>query len=340
MASSGVRLSSDGRLVVVRTSPPEDREALLATVERLRLARDIGAEVVAVVDDGTAVEVSLAFAGRVPDVPLAGADAATLGAKVAALLADLHTIGLRHGSVAVDHVLVDADGAVRLCGFGRCTPGDGTDDVRALGDVLAALVADGDRSSEATAVRAVAQRARGEAAPTAAAIAASLASIASAPRVDVRVASTSRRSRRRWPFVVPVAAACALVVAVAWPSSGTEPTSMATSTTVTTSTSTTSTSVAARRVWPSTPPTIVGAGATWRFGDAGDVAHVGSWDCGGAPTPALVRADGTVWLAPDWSTPSYVTTIDDEVLDVTVEHVDGCDVLVVTTPSGPVRLLA
>ena len=352
MPASSVRLGPSGDLIVVRCAPPEDAARLTATAALMRAAPGIAVDVVDVVD-GPPLVVTLAYAGRVPDAPMPGAAAAALGAKIAVALSDLAALGLTHGAVALDHVLVDAAGAVRLCGFGECAPGDGAADVRALGDVLDALVDASDRSDAAVAVRAIAARTRGGEAPTAAAIAASLATIGAPQRVDAPPSPARRRELRRRidrSHLVTAATiallALAATVFIAWPEgarAARPPAAIATTTTSSPSTTTTSTVVEARRVWPSTPITIEGAGATWRIGDDSDTVVMGAWACDAIATPALVRADGTVWIFTDWvddAPATYVTTIDDDIVDVRVDQQDGCDDLVVTTRSGTVRPLA
>jgi len=310
----------------------------------MRAARGIAVEVIEVVDDGDAVEVTVAYAGRSPEPGLGGEATRALGGRLAAAIADLHATGVTHGAIELDHVLVDTDDAVRLCGFGACAPGDGTADVRALGDVLDALLDPRDRSDDAQAVRAVIERTRADEAPTAAAIAASLASTAR-PIAASTTTTAPRPASRRRPLVA-AAGLVALVVVALLALAATSTDDVAApppSTTTTTSAPTTSTTAAARRVWPATPVTVEGAGATWSLGEGDDRALVGAWGCREPATPALVREDGTVWLVAMWAdgtTADYVTTVDGEVIDVRVDRVDGCDDLVVTTSTGTVRPLA
>jgi hypothetical protein len=343
---------------VVRCAPPEDPARLTLTAALMRAAPGIAVDVLDV-DEGPPLVVTLSYAGRVPSAPMPGTAAAALGAKVAVAVSDLATLGITHGAIELDHILVDAAGAVRLCGFGECGPGDGTADVRALGDVLDALVHADDRSDAAVAVRAIAARTRGAEAPTAAAIAASLATIGAPPRVDAPPSparrSSGRRLRRRLDRSHLVTAATvallalAATVVLAWPEgarAARPPVAIDTTTSTSTPaspTTTTSTLLDARRVWPSTPLTVEGAGATWRLGDEGDTVVVGAWGCRPVATPALVRVDGTVWILHEWiddQPASYVTTIEGGVVDVRVEQTRGCDDLVVTTTTGTVRPLA
>lgn len=344
MPASGVRLSG-GDLLVVRCAPPEDAVRLRHAVEAMRAAPGIAVEVVQVIEDPV-LEVSLAYAGRVPEGPLGGEAASALGARIAVALSDLHALGVAHRRLTVEHVLVGSQGAVRLCGFGDSGPGDATPDVRALGDVLEALLDPRDRTAAGQAVRAAIERTRAEEAPTAAAIAASLASIGEPTAVAPAEHAAPRLGDQRVRLVAAAAVLVACVVAVttlARPSS-TPATTAAPVRTSSTTTSTTSTTLAARRVWPATPVTIEGAGATWHLGEGDDLALVAAWGCTTEPTPALVREDGSVWLVPSWedgAEADYVTTIEAEVLGAHVEADDaGCDDLVVRTSTGTVRPLA
>jgi hypothetical protein len=63
-----------------------------------------------------------------------------VGAIVATTLADLHDIGITHGAVDADHVLIGPDGRPVLCGFGSSTStgeGDPAADVCKLASLLA-----------------------------------------------------------------------------------------------------------------------------------------------------------------------------------------------------------
>ena len=347
MVASGVRLGPDGELVVLRSSPPEDRARLVHAVEVLRSVPGVGVDVVSVDDVDGRLEVRLAYAGRSPELPLPGDVAAPLGARVAAALADLHAGGVAHRRLTVDHVLVASDGTVRLCGFGDAGPGAPADDVAALGRLLDQLVAPGDRSPGAGAVRAAAQRARAEdaaARPTAAAIAASLASVLDPPAV---AASKPPRHAPRRPLgsmTAAIGAAAVLLVVMvvlAAPSGGGESTRPVASTSTTAESTTTTTRPL--RIWPASTPVLEGDGARWTFGAPGDMAVTGDWDCDGVPTPAVVRPDGTVWVVRAWPSSGeaageLVGSVG-EPTDVDVVVDGDCDVLVVRTAAGEVRPL-
>ncbi|HEX6395475.1 MAG TPA: protein kinase [Acidimicrobiales bacterium] len=82
---------------------------------------------------------SLATIGRSMD----WSEVAGLGAALATTLADLHEIGIVHGSISADHILLDESGRPVLCGFGRAVRCDlpesravGADDVASLAALL------------------------------------------------------------------------------------------------------------------------------------------------------------------------------------------------------------
>ncbi|MEO7443408.1 MAG: hypothetical protein ABIW46_07745, partial [Acidimicrobiales bacterium] len=76
----------------------------------------------------------LAAIGALPPEEIAG-----LTSTIATILADLHDRGVVHGGIDATHVLVTAEGRPILCSLGR--GGQPTDDVAALGAVMADLVA-------------------------------------------------------------------------------------------------------------------------------------------------------------------------------------------------------
>jgi hypothetical protein len=66
---------------------------------------------------------------------------AGLGAAVASTLADLHEMGIVHGRLDGSHVLVADDGRPRLCGMAGAEGAAASDDVAALGALVAELLA-------------------------------------------------------------------------------------------------------------------------------------------------------------------------------------------------------
>lgn len=129
------RLSTtdDGRAVVIKQATGDGDVARLAReAALLRAAAHPG--VVELLAERTVAgggrEVMLALAGtrtaadlRVPLLSVAG-----LIAALATTVADLHALGIAHGRIRADHVVIDAGGRPVLCGFGeavRFEPGDG-----------------------------------------------------------------------------------------------------------------------------------------------------------------------------------------------------------------------
>lgn len=117
-------------------------------------------------------------------------------AQVAHMLASLHKVGIAHGALSADAIVIDGD-RVRL---GRLVDGppeaSGPDDVAALGELLARSV----RPEEAARVLAWAepmQHERVDARPSAAMVARAIASCAPAQPIDVPVRDVVGSMRRR-----------------------------------------------------------------------------------------------------------------------------------------------
>jgi hypothetical protein len=153
------RLSTteDGRSVLVKhASPGESAERLAHEAAVLRAAAHPG--VVELVAErelaGGAREVMLAMAGSrtAADVQIGIVGAAGLVTSLAATVADLHDLGIAHGRIRPEHVVVDGTGRPLLCGFGdaiRAESGalaveDRAADVAGLGGLLRRLVTAGD----------------------------------------------------------------------------------------------------------------------------------------------------------------------------------------------------
>lgn len=103
----------------------------------------------ATVDEDGTVRVRTRFAGSRTLANAPAPDPARAAAVVAALagtVADLHDLGIVHGRLTPDHVILAADGRPILCGLAEATyAGRGShrppDDVAALGELLRTLVA-------------------------------------------------------------------------------------------------------------------------------------------------------------------------------------------------------
>jgi hypothetical protein len=139
-----------GRAEVVKSVGLEDVPAvdhLQREAARLRRAAHPGVvEVVAAGPvDGRWV-LRTVHAGRPASAAgtLTAPQCARLVASAATTLADLHQLGMAHGRIDAEHVLVGPDGRSVLCGFGSGIdgpPATAADDVAALGHLLTALLA-------------------------------------------------------------------------------------------------------------------------------------------------------------------------------------------------------
>lgn len=339
MAAHAVRLEH-GQLQVVRAAPPEDPDELRRAAAALGAAAGAGAvEIIDLVDDGNRVELVLAYAGRPVAGPLPAVDVARLGAALARSLAALHERGLAHGAVRADHVLVDAHGAVRLCGF--APEGDAATDVRQLGALLLSLLDEREHGATVETVRAAATRCvvdDVEGRPSTTAIAASLAAIRASARSGGDVGRRGPRRHLALGTAAVLGVVLVVTVAAQRPPAGSvsDPPPVTTPATASTSSATTTAEVAAGRVWPPAIEEIRVAGATWRIETSpGDRVVLGDWDCDGVRTPAIVRRSGDVFVVDELpatgAAPArYVTTIPGPI-GASVERRDGCDHLAVAT---------
>jgi serine/threonine protein kinase len=161
--SARVRLArdDDGRLEAVKVArTPSDAAALTREAAVLRAVRHPG--VVELVElrggsDGPELVTRWVGTRSLADLaPLPIEQVAGVVASVAATLADLHARGVVHGAIEPTHVLLDQRGRPVLCSFGRAVvpttvagpppatvdgeadAGRPSDDVRALGELLAA----------------------------------------------------------------------------------------------------------------------------------------------------------------------------------------------------------
>lgn len=343
MTGHGVRLTPDRKLAVHRCAPPEDPARLRRTIDALRASAGAGAvDIVQVTDGDDRVELVVAFAGRVPTAPMRADELAPVAAALAGHLSDLHLRGLAHGALRPEHVLVDAEGGVRLCGFGDADGAEPAADVKAFGTLLCDLLDDDDRSDAADTLRFHAERCQMDAAvrPTMAAIAASLANSNGRARA-IATRGTTSVAPRRWPIAVAATATVVLAIIVAAQTRGVRdderPAAAPTMTVTPTTVARTTTSVTAPvRVWPSA---LHGNGSSWELGDADDRTILGDWDGDGVATPALVqRPSGAVFVVDRWPSEievaaRYVTTVS-SVIDVSVERGQRGDLLVVVTDGG------
>jgi len=140
--------------VCKETCDPDEAGRLRHEVEMLRRAAHPGVVQVGGLEagaDGTTTLPTLDAGGR--DLSVAGPldlrTVVALGAAVATTLADLHDLGLVHGAVQAEHIVVGDDGRPVLCSFGRAgevPPLHPSADVAGLRAVIAvALPADAPR---------------------------------------------------------------------------------------------------------------------------------------------------------------------------------------------------
>jgi hypothetical protein len=150
----------DGRLMAVKSPPPDDPDRTRREVGLLRGVHHPGVvELVDGEDDDATVRTRWVGARTVADLPrpLDPPRAAGMVLAVAATIADLHAAGVVHGNLDPTHVLLDPYGRPVLCGFGEARRLDAADpprpstDVAGLGALLATLLAPADEDPAADA---------------------------------------------------------------------------------------------------------------------------------------------------------------------------------------------
>ena len=376
-----VEIDRSAGVVTKRASTAEEAVRLRREAKVLETVRHPGVTELLGVDDGPGQPLTLrlrAVSGR-PLADLAGiagglslgfGEVAGLGVVLATTLADLHDLGMAHGTVSADHILVDdATGHPVLCSLGRAhLPDDAAgatpaDDVTALAvTLLACLPADPGGQALLRILTRAARPSRW--APTARHMAARLAQIPQAglptvPKVDqvesspgaeasetAVGASAARRDAtaagRRWVAVGLVGCGLAAVAVAALltrpPPHGNGPV----------------TSNGALRCpvvdlgcrpLPRTAGMVTTGNGRYLIGAAADPVVVGRWRCGG-PLPALLQlTTGTVWAFDEWPVagsrlPGRLIAHLDGASSLTVDpKPDGCDRLLVirrTDPALPV----
>ncbi|MDQ1418213.1 MAG: eukaryotic-like serine/threonine-protein kinase [Acidimicrobiaceae bacterium] len=297
--------------------------------EAARLRRE--AEILAVARHPGVVELRRADATeltlRLVDAEPLSAATAEIGVAVATTLADLHDLGVVHGALRSDHILVDRSGRPTLCSFGRgaidAGAGAGAAGAGGARDVVAlarTLLAKTTTTADASARRILTGAARaGRNAPSARELATLLAG---PPR--------SRRLPRAIAVAAPVALGAAGVMAVI------------------------ALVPARHRAGVDRGPAvdqgcqplhrrdgIVDApSGRFRIGRPDDVVVVGRWQCGPA-LPALLRpATAEVWVWDTWARPSAVVSarlvgrIPDAVSLRVEPEARGCDGLRVLRRAG------
>ena len=256
------------------------------------------------------------------------AEAVRILAAIAQTIADLHSMGIVHGGLGPDHVIVTDDGRPVLCGLGRggspgssppgtAQPLDTGDDLRALGALLDQYATGADRGARIASLRA---QLSDDVPPPAAEIAGRLADLALSPS-SPQVGPPPRPSRPRprppaaqrspWPAIAAVGVAGLVVVGgiafMLGRPSRSAPLATTAAVVQTTASPTTvgaelvqalpaapsttlapSTSTTATTQPPRAPAEIEWQGARFRLGAVGDIVTFGDWNCDGVPTPALL----------------------------------------------------
>ena len=354
-ATTRLATGEDGRPVLVKEGDPERlrREAVVLTV-----ARQPGVVEVVAEDEGRLV---LRWVGSrtLADLRPTVEHGAALAAALAAVVADLHAAGVRHGRITPERVVLDGDGRPVVCGFGAAalageagpTPAD---DVACVGEVLRALVGSDtelepipDRRFGARrpwpgglrrALLNLADQATADdpaRRPTARALAASIADLVPTPEPE---------DRRRLPWR-PVLAAAVVVTVAGVATAGRAPLDASGAPTSTTAAPCPEVDApAADHDGDGCPSTIDVDGAVvavdgvrYAVGAAGDAVAVDDWDCDGVATPAVVRpSTGEVFVFDGWASPSrqLVVTPVTTVADATGVEGAGCGELVVVDGDG------
>jgi hypothetical protein len=354
--------------VVKVATVPLARQRLRREASALRRAAhpDV-AQLALFVDLAERTELRLRTAGDrdlVTMPPPDGPTALALGASLASTVADLHAVGVVHGRLTPDHVVIGPTGRPVLCGLsGARDASDAAiaEEVRALAtllEVLATAVPQTgtrrDRRAVATLLAAAEAARATDPVPTASDVAALLGE-----RAGRRVAARSGRVGRRARVGLAMAGVAAVGAAAAW---GARRDSSTLPLTPQATPDATIVEVAATTV-PSSPPPDTPAtsakpastsavefssgDARYAVGAEGDVVVTGDWDCDGAIGAALLRpGTGAVYafdrlaVAGEAVSGRLVAEATTAVgLDV-VAQPDGCDVLLLRGADGGAEVLA
>ena len=357
-----VEIDRSAAVVTKRASTAEEAGRLRREAKVLGTVRHPGVTELLGMDDGPGALPTLRLRA-VTGLPLADGlslgfgEVAGLGVVLATTLADLHDLGMAHGAVSADHILVDDEtGQPVLCALGRAhLPDDAAgptpaDDVAALvATLLACLPANpGDHALVRLLTRAARASRR---APTARTMAARLAQLPNTglPRVpkgdEVQTgpagageaavgASAARRdptgAKRRWVAVGLVGCVLTAMAVTAFlarpPAHSNGP----------------ATGNRARcpgvdlgcRPLPRTAGLVTTGNGRYLIGTPDDPVVVGRWRCRG-PLPALLQlTSGNVWAFEAW--PGAGATLPGRL----IAHVDGASSFRVDpTPAGCDRLL-
>lgn len=136
---------SDGRLVVMKIATGiSAAQRLMGEAAALRTARHPGVvELIGVETCNAQTEMMVAWAGSrtLSEVStLEPEEVAGLIAAVATTVAHLHGIGITHGRISRDHVIIGREGTPVLCGFASAGQVLPADDVCAIGHLMSELL--------------------------------------------------------------------------------------------------------------------------------------------------------------------------------------------------------
>ncbi len=263
-------------------------------------------------------------------------------AAIATTLADIHDVGLCHGALTPDHVIVGPGGRPVLCGLGDAAPVDPEsqrNDVSGLLGIVEHIqhTADDDCRSD---LQMLADHLREPSADLR-----TFVHLVGETTVEPDVGQARWRPPTR-AVAVSVAAVLTIVTAAIALTRPNHPTADPIAAAVSASplpTRPPSPTVAI--VEPSTPSTTRAArgdpseafidhdGRRYSLGTTGDITVLGDWDCDGEPTPALLQpSTGQVAVFTSWPAPggSLDPQVLQPVLDATslaVERVGECDLL-------------
>ncbi len=255
-----------------------------------------------------------------------------IGASAAATLADLHDIGVVHGSITAEHIVINRVGQPVFCNLGHGATGAAPDAPAAYADVAALTRTLVDATTDETAARRIGNAA------------AEVEHLRSPARRLATRLSAVPPTRRPWghrkALAAAAAAAALLSVALVFLVAPTTPPAR----------------VAAPRTGaplcppvdqncrpiPRTAGVVTTPNGRYRIGDPGDQVVVGRWRCAEA-LPALLRpATGQVWVWDAWAAspgalPARLLDRIPDALSIAVDPArSGCDRLLVRRRNGGV----
>lgn len=356
---SGITVTREGdELVAVKRSDVVDAAAIRAEAAVLQRIDHPGVVALLSFADGDTPELRTRYVGTetwARTVPPTDTAAQRGLAVVAATVADLHDLGIGHGALTPEHVIVAPDGRPVLCGLGRaprCDAAAELADLLAFADLVRAVTDHLGPAATQPFDELVAEITAGQTTMRGAA-----ETLASLERDATEPAAT--RSRPRLIAVgagLALAGAIALVVLggpdepdpgdpVVAPRSDLVAPAAAS---VTTAPPTTSRAELPPSTTPSTTAAVapfsgnefVHDGRRYGLGTGTDVTVIGDWNCDGIATPALLQpAHGLVavfdsWPEPGGSIPPAATASAPDATDLERVDDEECDRLRIIEPTG------